>query len=91
MKIQPYKQRDWKSHPPYTFEAYGSSVKRGPLQKLIPINQTLSEITGPLFNDSEFADRDLASQCRRALSSSGGSAQCAARSELYWRRTEHDQ
>jgi protocatechuate 3,4-dioxygenase beta subunit len=61
MKIQPYKQRDWKSHPPYTFEAYGSSVKRGPLQKLIPINQTLSEITGPLFNDTklERGENDL--------------------------------
>jgi protocatechuate 3,4-dioxygenase beta subunit len=50
MKIQPYKQRDWKSHPPYTFQAYGSSVKRGPSQKLVPIKQTLSEITGPLFS-----------------------------------------
>lgn len=51
MKIQPYKQRDWKSHPPYMFKAYGSSVKRGPLEKLVPITQTLSEITGPLFSD----------------------------------------
>ena len=51
MKIQPYKERDWKSHPPYMFKAYGSSVKRGPLEKLVPITQTLSEITGPLFSD----------------------------------------
>ncbi len=51
MKIQPYKRRDWKSHPPYTFKAYGSSVKRGPLHKLVPLEQTLSEITGPLFQD----------------------------------------
>jgi protocatechuate 3,4-dioxygenase, beta subunit len=61
MKIQPYKQRDWKSHPPYTFQAYGSSVKRGPSQKLVPINQTLSEITGPLFSDIalESGENDL--------------------------------
>jgi protocatechuate 3,4-dioxygenase, beta subunit len=61
MKIQSYKQRDWKSHPPYTFQAYGSSVKRGPLQKLVPLNQTLSEITGPLFNDIklESGENDL--------------------------------
>ena len=51
MKIQPYNPRDWKSHPPYIFKAYGSSVKRGPLQKLVPITQTLSEVTGPLFSD----------------------------------------
>ncbi|HUC97720.1 MAG TPA: hypothetical protein VMR88_04530, partial [Candidatus Polarisedimenticolaceae bacterium] len=61
MRIQPYKQRDWKSHPPYTFAGYGSSVKRGPLQKLVPISQTLSEITGPLFSDIklESGENDL--------------------------------
>lgn len=51
MKIQPYNSRDWRSHPPYTFKAYGSSVKRGPLKKLVPIGHTLSEVTGPLFRD----------------------------------------
>ena len=51
MKVQPYKPRDWKSHPPYVFNGYGSSIKRGPLQKLVPIEQTLSETTGPSFPD----------------------------------------
>jgi protocatechuate 3,4-dioxygenase, beta subunit len=51
IKFKPYKPRDWKSHPPYIFKAYGSSVKRGPLKRLVPIQQTLSEITGPLFSD----------------------------------------
>jgi len=51
MNIKPYNPRDWRSHPPYSFHAYGSSVKRAPLKKLMPIDQTLSEITGPLFND----------------------------------------
>ena len=51
MKIPEYNPRDWRSHPPYSFKAYGSSVKRGPLKKLVPIKQTLSEITGPLFSD----------------------------------------
>jgi protocatechuate 3,4-dioxygenase beta subunit len=61
MKIQPYKPRDWKSHPPYIFAEYGSSVKRGPLQKLVPIKQTLSEITGPLFSEIrlESGENDL--------------------------------
>ena len=51
MRIHEYNPRDWKSHPPYSFKAYGSSIKRGPLKKLVPIEQTLSEITGPLFSD----------------------------------------
>ena len=51
MKIPEYNPRDWRSHPPYSFKAYGSSVKRGPLKKLVPIRQTLSEVTGPLFSD----------------------------------------
>ena len=51
MRIHEYKPRDWKSHPPYSFKAYGSSIKRGPIKKLVPIRQTLSEITGPLFTD----------------------------------------
>ena len=49
MKIEPYKPRDWKSHPPYRYEGYASSVKRAPLKRLMPIDQTLSEVTGPLF------------------------------------------
>src|SRR5438094_9547948 len=49
MQIKPYKPRDWKSHPPYLYEGYKSSVKRTPLKRLVPMKQTLSEITGPLF------------------------------------------
>jgi protocatechuate 3,4-dioxygenase beta subunit len=30
-------------------------VKRGPLKKLVPLRQTLSEITGPLFSDIKLA------------------------------------
>jgi protocatechuate 3,4-dioxygenase, beta subunit len=51
MQIPEYNPRDWKSHPPYVFAGYGSSVKRGPLKKLVPLKQTLSEVTGPLFSD----------------------------------------
>ena len=62
MQIRSYNPRDWRSHPPYSFPAYGSSVKRGPLKRLVPIEQTLSEITGPLFNDIQLApgEDDLA-------------------------------
>jgi protocatechuate 3,4-dioxygenase beta subunit len=49
LQIKPYKPRDWKSHPPYRYEDYRSSIKRAPLKRLVPIKQTLSEITGPIF------------------------------------------
>ncbi len=51
MKISEYNPRDWRSHPPYVFKDYASSVKRGPLKRLVRIAPTLSEITGPLFGD----------------------------------------
>ncbi|MPZ78180.1 MAG: protocatechuate 3,4-dioxygenase subunit beta [Deltaproteobacteria bacterium] len=73
MKIQPYNNRDWKSHPPYLYEAYGSSVKRGPLQKLVPITQTLSEITGPLFSDIklEQGEADLTRSAQTGIEAMG--------------------
>jgi protocatechuate 3,4-dioxygenase beta subunit len=49
IKINPYKPRDWKSHPPYRYDDYKSSTKRAPLKRLVPMGQTLSEITGPIF------------------------------------------
>jgi protocatechuate 3,4-dioxygenase beta subunit len=49
IKINPYKPRDWKSHPPYRYEGYKSSTKRAPLKRLVPMGQTVSEITGPIF------------------------------------------
>lgn len=51
MRIPQYRPLDRKSHPPYVFAGYASSVKRGPLKRLVKIEQTLSEITGPLFGD----------------------------------------
>jgi protocatechuate 3,4-dioxygenase beta subunit len=61
MQIPEYNPRDWKTHPPFVFKDYSSSVKRGPLKKLIPITQTLSEVTGPLFSDVnlELGENDL--------------------------------
>ena len=35
------------SQPPYLHEAYRSSRRRAPHEPLVPIPQTLSEITGP--------------------------------------------
>ena len=51
MQIRQYEPLDRKSHPPYVFSGYASSVKRGPLKRLLKIEQTLSEVTGPVFGD----------------------------------------
>jgi protocatechuate 3,4-dioxygenase beta subunit len=49
IEVKEYKPRDWKSHPPYLYEGYASSVKRAPLKRLLRMKQTLSETTGPIF------------------------------------------
>jgi protocatechuate 3,4-dioxygenase, beta subunit len=41
--------RDWSSQPPYLTPEYKSSVLRAPTQALIPIRQSLSEISGPVY------------------------------------------
>jgi protocatechuate 3,4-dioxygenase, beta subunit len=58
MNIQPYTRRDWKSHPPYRYEGYKSSIKRAPLKRLVPLRQTLSEVTGPLFGTETVQEGD---------------------------------
>ena len=40
MEIKPYNPRDWRSHPPYRFDGYASSMKRAPLKRLVKVNQT---------------------------------------------------
>jgi len=44
-----YAPRDWSSQPPYLHPDYKSTVLRAPAKKLIPIRQTLSELTGPVY------------------------------------------
>ncbi|MEL0143688.1 MAG: protocatechuate 3,4-dioxygenase subunit beta, partial [Alphaproteobacteria bacterium] len=41
--------RDWSSQPPYILEEYKSTVLRGPTKPLVPIAQSLSELTGPVY------------------------------------------
>jgi protocatechuate 3,4-dioxygenase beta subunit len=45
----PYRPRDWASHPPYLYADYKSTALRGPTRPLIPLPQTLSELTGPVY------------------------------------------
>ncbi|MFQ5973452.1 MAG: protocatechuate 3,4-dioxygenase subunit beta [Alphaproteobacteria bacterium] len=41
--------RDWSAHPPYLYEGYKSTALRGPTKPLVPLEQTLSERTGPVY------------------------------------------
>lgn len=57
----PYNPRDWTSHPPYLHPGYKSTVLRSPTKPLIPIKQSLSERTGPVYGHESVAalDADL--------------------------------
>ncbi len=50
--------RDWASHPPYIFEEYKSTRLRGPTKPLIPIAETLSELTGPVYGHESVGELD---------------------------------
>ncbi len=56
-----YAPRDWSSQPPYLTPDYTSSVLRAPTKALIPIRQSLSEITGPVYGHDSLhpIDADL--------------------------------
>jgi protocatechuate 3,4-dioxygenase beta subunit len=62
-----YAPRDWTAHPPYIHPGYKSTPLRGPTKPLIPLKQTLSELTGPVYgHDSVGAlDADLTKSARR--------------------------
>ena len=50
--------RDTTSHPPAHAPGYKTSVLRSPRNALISIEQTLSEITAPVFDASELGEKD---------------------------------
>jgi protocatechuate 3,4-dioxygenase beta subunit len=54
----PFSPRDWVSHPPYVFPGYKSTVLRGPTKPLIPLKQTLSELTGPVYGQESVGPLD---------------------------------
>jgi protocatechuate 3,4-dioxygenase beta subunit len=43
--------RDWAVHPPYFDKNYGSTQLRSPRHKLLALPQTLSEISGPRYDE----------------------------------------
>jgi protocatechuate 3,4-dioxygenase beta subunit len=54
-------QRDWTSHPPAFAPTYKTSVLRSPKNALISLQQSLSEVTAPIFRPEELGplDNDL--------------------------------
>ena len=60
-KLEQYNSLDWSIQPPYLYEPYGSTVKRAPKEPLVPLAQTLSELTGPVYGtgDIQPLDNDL--------------------------------
>ncbi|MTI43502.1 protocatechuate 3,4-dioxygenase beta subunit [Roseibium hamelinense] len=53
--------RDRTQHPPALTEGYKTSVSRSPQKPLLSLEQTLSEVTGPVFRQSDLGplDHDL--------------------------------
>jgi protocatechuate 3,4-dioxygenase beta subunit len=56
-----YMPRDWASQPPYRYANYKSTALRGPTRPLVPLKQTLSELTGPVYGHESVGplDNDL--------------------------------
>ncbi len=68
MQDTPFRPRDWDSHPPLIHPEYKSSVYRSPMKPLIPLKQTLTELTGPVYgHDSvDDLDADLTKSARKS-------------------------
>jgi len=62
-----YTPRDWSSQPRYIDTGYKSTALRGPTKPLIPIRQSLSELTGPVYGHDSVGplDADLTRNGRR--------------------------
>ena len=52
---------DWRIQPPYLYPDYKPTVKRAPQKPLIPLEHTLSELTGPVYGHDDIGplDNDL--------------------------------
>ena len=63
-KVIPYRRHDSKNEAVSLYPAYQATVKRAPRLPLIVLPHTLSEVTGPVYGDSEVkeTDRDLTRQ-----------------------------
>jgi protocatechuate 3,4-dioxygenase beta subunit len=53
-----YAPRDWTLHPPYLYEGYTATVLRSPRKPLVPLPETLSELTGPVYGHDALSEGD---------------------------------
>lgn len=62
-----FRPRDWHSHPPLIYADYKSTALRGPTRPLVPLPQSLSETTGPVFSAEALGpdDADLTKNGRK--------------------------
>ena len=67
MNPQLFKPRDWTSQPKYIDHGYKSTALRGPTKPLIPLTQSLSELSGPVYGHESVGklDADLTKNARR--------------------------
>ncbi len=67
MSIASIKPRDWTTQPKLIEPDYKSTLLRGPTKPLIPVPQTLSELTGPVYGHDtmQLNDADLTRNGRR--------------------------
>ncbi len=62
-----FRARDWDSHPPLLYPDYKSTALRAPTKPLVPMTQSLSEMTGPVYGAEVLGpdDADLTVNGRR--------------------------
>jgi len=60
-KLEKYNWLDWSLQPPYLSPGYKSTIKRSPSRPLVPLPQSLSELTGPVYGSDDIhpLDNDL--------------------------------
>ena len=73
MQDKPFQSRDWKSHPPMISPDYKSTLYRAPKKPLIPLKQSLSELTGPVYGHESAAaiDTDLTKNAQKTAEAIG--------------------
>jgi protocatechuate 3,4-dioxygenase, beta subunit len=57
-KVIPYRRHDPESQPASLYPPYQATVQRAPRLPLVFLPHTLSEVTGPVFGDSDITERD---------------------------------
>jgi protocatechuate 3,4-dioxygenase beta subunit len=57
-ELSPYSSLDRRVQPPYLHPAYTSTVLRAPRQPMVPLRQSLTELTGPVYGPGDVRPLD---------------------------------